>query len=35
MAVGIGDDGELDVGVTDFVDVFDPLVVGSEVICAL
>ena len=35
LAVGIRNDGELDVGVGDFVDVIDPLVVGAEVVGTL
>lgn len=35
MAVGIGNDGEGDLGVADFVDVFDPFVVRGEVVGAL
>lgn len=35
LAVGIGDNGELDIGGGDFVDVFDPLAVGADVVGAL
>ena len=35
FTVGIGDDWELDFGRTDFVDVLDPLVVGTELVGTL
>jgi hypothetical protein len=35
VAVGVGDDGELDGGVGGFVDVADPAVVGGKVVGAL
>lgn len=35
FAIGVGDDGKLDRGGTDFVDVGDPLVVRGEVVRAL
>jgi hypothetical protein len=35
MAVSISNDGELDRGVANFVDVLDPLVVRGEIVCAL
>jgi hypothetical protein len=34
-AVGIGDDGELDSGVADVVDVFNPFLVRRKRICGL
>jgi hypothetical protein len=35
FAVGVGDDGELDVGVAHLVNVLDPLFMGAEVVGAL
>jgi hypothetical protein len=35
LAVGIGDDGELNLCRTDFVDVLDPFVVGAKIVGAL
>lgn len=35
LSVSIGDDGELQVGGRDFVDVLNPLAVGAEVVGAL
>jgi hypothetical protein len=35
VAVGIGYDGEGDVGVSHFVDVFNPAVVRGQIVCAL
>jgi hypothetical protein len=35
FAVGIGNDGELDIGVANLVDVFDPFTVGAQVVGTL
>jgi hypothetical protein len=35
VAVGIGDDWEGNLSVGDFIDVFDPVIVRSKIICAL
>jgi hypothetical protein len=35
MAIGVSNNGELDRGVADFVNILDPLVMRGEIICTL